>query len=146
VIVTANQDILASWLCKHIGYVPTPNIKCIGQVDHNGNLIGVVGFDGYNGASVSMHVAGHGNWCTRSMLYATFHYPFVALRCRMVIGLVPSGNHAAIRFNERIGFSHRLALEGAHPDGALLLMTMRREDCRFLEARYGKEVRSPARA
>lgn len=145
-IVTSNQDILASWLCKYIGYTPTPNIKCIGQVDAGGDLIGVVGFDGYNGASVMMHVAGRGNWCTRSMLYATFHYPFVALRCKMVIGLVPSGNHAAIHFNKRVGFTVMNEIEGAHPDGSLLLMTMRLEDCRWLEARYGKEVRSTARA
>lgn len=141
-ITTAHQDILASWLCKVIGYVPSPNIRCIGQVDGEGNIVGVVGFDGYNGASVMMHVAGKGNWCTRSMLYATFHYAFERLRCKMVIGLVPSGNLSAINFNLRIGFKLINDLQDAHPDGSLLLMTMRREECRWLEARYGKEIRS----
>jgi len=140
VIVTTNQDILASWLCKKIGLTPTPHIKCIGQINEHGDIVGVVGFDCYNGASVMMHVAGEGNWCSRSLLFATFDYPFRVLRCRMVIGLVPSGNTAAIRFNERIGFEHVNNLVDAHPDGSLLLMTMRPEQCRWLNARYGREV------
>jgi len=144
VITTANQDVLATWLCSRIGLVPSQNIKCIGNVV-DGQIIGVVGFDGYNGASVMMHVAGEGNWCTRSMLFATFDYPFKRLHCRVVIGLVPSGNKEAIKFNERIGFKLENELHGAHPDGSLLLMTMRPEECRWMEARYGKEVRSPAR-
>jgi RimJ/RimL family protein N-acetyltransferase len=145
VITTAHQDILASWLCKRIGYIPSQNVKCIGNIV-DGKLAGVVGFDGFNGASVMMHVAGSGNWCTRSMLFATFDYPFRALRCNMVIGLVPSGNKDALRFNQRLGFKIENELHGAHPDGSLFLMSMRREECRYTEARYGKEVRTAARA
>lgn len=144
-ITTTNQDILASWLCKRIGYLPSQGIKCIGNMI-DGRIAGVVGYDGYNGASVQMHSAGEGNWCTRSMLFAVFHYPFIALKCNMVIGLVPSGNKAALHFNERIGFKLENELHGAHPDGSLFLMTMRRNECRFLEARYGQEVRSTTRA
>lgn len=143
VITTANQDMLATWLCSRIGYVPSPHMKCIGNVI-DGQIAGVVGYDGYNGASVMMHSAGEGNWCTRSMLFAVFHYPFAALKCNMVIGLVPSGNEAAIRFNRHIGFDTAAVLHGAHPDGSLLVMTLSRINCRWLGERYGKEVRSPA--
>ena len=144
-IVTAHQDILASWLCHRIGHMPTQAIRCIGEV-RDGQIIGVVGFDGYNGASVQMHVAGSPGWVTRSILFAAFDYPFNRLKCKMVLGLVPSGNKEAIRFNERLGFQLENELHDAHPDGALLLMTMRREECRFLEKRYGKEVRTAASA
>jgi len=145
VIHTANQDVLASWLCKKIDYIPTPAIKCIGNIV-NGQIVGVIGYDGFNRASVHMHVAGEPGWVTKSMLFAAFDYPFRVLKCNMVIGLVPSGNTDAIRFNTRLGFKVENELIGAHPDGALLLMTMRREDCRWLEARYGKEVRSTTAA
>lgn len=141
-ITTRNQDILASWLCKKIGYTPTPHIKCIGQINEHGDITGVVGFDGYNGTCVAMHVAGEGNWCTRSLLFATFDYPFRALRCKVVLAFVPSGNIDALNFNKRIGFHLLTVIEGAHPDGALYILTMRPEQCRWLGARYGKEVRS----
>jgi len=140
VIVTSNQDVLASWLCKRIGLTPSPNIKCIGQVQDD-ELVGVVGFDGYNKARVIMHVAGEGNWCSRSLLFATFDYPFRQLGCNVVLALVPSGNANALHFNRRIGFDTIVTLQGAHPDGALILMTMRRDQCRFLSPRFGREVK-----
>ena len=143
-IVTTRQDILASWLCKKIGLTPTQHIKCIGQIDAEGQrIIAVVGFDGYNGSSVMMHVAGErdANWCTKSLLFATFDYPFNKLNCKVVLGLVPSGNREAIRFNTRIGFHVENVLKDAHPDGSLILMSLRKPDVeRFLTERFSKRV------
>lgn len=138
-IVTSHQDMLATWLCNRIGLTPSPHIQCIGQVQ-DGKITGVVGFDGYNGASCVMHVAGEGNWCTKSLLFATFDYPFNRLNCNVVMAFVPSGNKAALRFNKHIGFSDPIEISGAHPDGSLLFMTMNKAQCRFLEARYGRQV------
>jgi hypothetical protein len=131
-IVFSRQDLLASWLSRKIGLVPTPHIKCLGRLDSQGNLIGVVGYDGYNGASVQMHSAGVGNWVNREFLYAAFDYPFRVMDCKVVLGLIPSGNVQAIRFNRHVGFTEVTRIEGAHPDGALILMQMRREECRWL--------------
>ena len=59
-----------------------------------------------------------------------------------IVGMVPSGNKEAIRFNERLGFKLENELHDAHPDGSLLLMTMRREECRWLDlARLGRDVK-----
>jgi RimJ/RimL family protein N-acetyltransferase len=141
VIVTAHQDILASWLCKRIELMPTPHIRCIGRVSSDGRtLMAVIGFDGYNGASVQMHVAGEGNWVNREILRAVFDYPFNQMKCNVVLGLVPSGNKAAIRFNEHLGFKLENELHGAHPDGSLLLMTMRRGECRWMGVRHEKHA------
>ena len=131
-ISTKHQDILATWMCNRIGLAPTAQLQCIGRLNAAGAIMGVVGFDGYNGASVMMHCAGEGNWLSRSMLWAIFDYPFRLMQCNVVIGLVPSGNHAALRLNKHVGFKLATVLEGAHPDGALLLLTMRRDECRYL--------------
>jgi hypothetical protein len=108
-----------------------------------------VGFDQFNGASIMMHSAGEGNWLTRDLLWAAFDYPFNICQANMVIGLVPSGNAQAIRFNTHIGFKTELKLDGAHPDGALVMMIMRRQECRFLtprRTRHGQEIQSTAAA
>jgi len=131
-VTTMNQPHLKEWLCDRIGLIPTPDLVCIGNY-LNDKLRGVVGYDGYNGASIQMHVAGEGNWFTKDMLYASFDYPFNACDVNMVIGLVPSGNTEAIRFNTHIGFKTAYTLEGAHPDGALILMTMTKQECRYLK-------------
>jgi RimJ/RimL family protein N-acetyltransferase len=133
-ITTTHQDILASWLCHRIGLTPTSAIQCIGRLSADGNLMGVVGYDGYNGASVQMHVAGDGNWISRQLLWAAFDYPFNTMKCNVVLGLIPSGNKTAIELNEHLGFQIDTVIPHAHPDGALVVMAMYRDGCRWLKA------------
>jgi hypothetical protein len=146
-IVTHDQFGLSHWLRSRIGLVHTPDLRCIGNVLNN-RLAGVVGYDNYNGSSVMMHSAGDGNWLTKEMLYAAFDYPFKVCKVNMIIGLVPSGNTDAIKFNRHIGFIVETVLDGAHPDGSLFVMTMRREKCRYLTRRrsHGQEISTAAAA
>lgn len=145
-IITEGQLILSKWLEAKIGLVGTPHLRCIGNV-LNDKLMGVVGYDNFNGASVMMHSAGEGNWLTKEMLHAVFHYPFDVCKVHMLIGLVPSGNSQAIRFNSHIGFKVDTVLHGAHPDGALVVMTMTRGECRYLHRRsHGQKVEAAATA
>jgi L-amino acid N-acyltransferase YncA len=141
-----NQLELVNWLCERITLAPTSYIQCIGSVI-GGRIKGVIGYDGYNGASIQMHVAGEPGWFTKDVLQAAFDYPFNVCEVNMIIGLVPSGNEDAIRFNTHIGFKTVSTLVGAHPDGALLLMTMERRECRYLNRnRNGQEIQSSAAA
>jgi RimJ/RimL family protein N-acetyltransferase len=132
-VVTDKQGILVSLLCERIGLTPSPDIRCLGTVNSDGEIAGIVGYDGYNGASVVMHVAGFGNWINRDILKAAFDYPFRVMDCKVVLGLVPSGNVEAIRLNKHLGFKVINEIEDAHPDGSLILMAMRREECRWLK-------------
>jgi len=143
-IQTANQEVLARWLCERIGLMPSPHLRCIANVNRDGKILGVVGFDGWNGASCQMHVAGEGNWVTRDLLFAGFDYPFNVAGCRVVLGLVPSGNKQALRFDKHVGFEEVARIKDAHPDGELILLKMRRENCRYLRKQDGQEVISAA--
>jgi len=131
-ITTTDQAELTSWLCERIGLIASPNMRCIGRLNSENKLIGVVGFDGYNGTSVMMHVAGEGNWISRNLLAAAFDYPFRVMGCNVVLGSVPSGNVAAQRLNLRLGFRTDAEIPGGHPDGALYLMSMQRYECRWI--------------
>jgi len=143
-IVTTDQSFLSMWLCRRIGLVATPDLRCIGNV-LNGHLKGVVGYDSYNGASIVMHSAGDDPWLTKDMLWAVFDFPFNVCKVNVVLGFVPSGNKQAIKFNTHIGFKTQCILEGAHPDGALVVMTMARGECRFLNRRsHGQKVEAAA--
>lgn len=124
--------------------MPTPHLRCIGNVTREGKILGVVGFDGWNGASCQMHVAGEGNWVTRELLRATFEYAFKVAGLKVVLGLVPSGNANALRFDRHIGFSEVARIKDAHPDGELIVLELRRENCRYLREENGQEVYSSA--
>lgn len=124
------------WLCERIGYVPSPHFVCIGSVTADGTrLRGVVGYDNFNGASVTMHMAGEPGWIDKAALHAAFDYPFSVLGCSQVLAFVPSGNDAALGINKRLGFEVVVELDGAHPDGSLFVMRMLRENCKWLAPR-----------
>ena len=145
-ITSDHQDYLCSWLCKRIGLTPTAHLTAIGRISGS-KVLGIVGYDGFNGASIQMHSAGEGNWVNRNFLWAAFHYPFDVCKANVVLGLIPSGNTQAIKFNQHLGFKIAATIPNAHPDGALIIMSMTRQECRFLKERvYGQEIQSTSRA
>jgi RimJ/RimL family protein N-acetyltransferase len=58
---------------------------------------------------------------------------------------VPSGNKRALHFDKRMGFKEVARIKDAHPDGELIILSMRRDECRFLEKeKDGKQSYSSA--
>lgn len=103
-------------------------------LEQDGRLVAGVKFDDWNGASVCMHVAAApgAQWMTRAYLNACFDYPFNQLGVRKILGVVRSTNAAARRFDEHLGFELEATIAGAAPGGDLLIYSMTRDRCRFL--------------
>jgi RimJ/RimL family protein N-acetyltransferase len=99
----------------------------------DGKLLGGVIYQGYTGASIRMHVAGFTpRWADRDMLWMAFHYPFEQLGVNKVFGHVHSTNLKALDFNRKLGFIEEARIAGVFRDADLVIMSMRREDCRWL--------------
>jgi len=128
--------VLHNYLLKRIGVPWSVDFRALGRVV-DGELIGVVGYEGFNGASCRMHMAGDPGWMNREFIRKAFNYPFKILNLPMVFGVVPSGNKTALDIDFRLGFTELLKVEGAHPDGALHFLQLKRED--WLESKYGKQ-------
>jgi RimJ/RimL family protein N-acetyltransferase len=109
-------------------------VAAIGLEASSGELLAGVLFDNYNGASICMHVAAvpGKRWMTRDYLRASFAYPFLQLKVRKLLGLVSSANVVAQKFDEHLGFVLETALKDAHPNGDLLVYSMTREQCRWI--------------
>jgi RimJ/RimL family protein N-acetyltransferase len=139
-VITTDQDAIAGWLCPRIG-MPVEDIRCIGSTDAHGRLIGAVGYTDWMDKSVQMHCSGVGAWLTRPFLFAAFDYAFNVAGKAVVIGLVGSANFRALGLNARLGFKVDGRIEGAHKDGALVVMSMRKEECRWIKqkVKHGQE-------
>jgi RimJ/RimL family protein N-acetyltransferase len=113
----------------------------IGVVDddrlgHAGWVRGGVVYTQYTGASIMLHVAGRDEaWMTRDMLRVGFHYPFVQLGVKRLYGLLESANEPALNFDLRLGFRVAAVLPDMFASGAGLVVTMEREECRWLSMR-----------
>lgn len=114
-------------------------IRSAGQqgigVERDGELVGGVLYDDYNGSNIWMHVAGTVGvpWATKSFVRAVFQYPFVQLQCNRITGWVEVSNTKARQLNEHLGFKQEAVLKGAAQDGGdVIIYCMTKGDCRFL--------------
>jgi RimJ/RimL family protein N-acetyltransferase len=113
----------------------------------NGKLLGGVVYSNYTGSggSVLCHMAGWSpHWMTRDLLYVGFDYPFNGLKVRKIFATIPSDNWNAIHINKRWGFRDECTLTDVYPGADMIVLSMQREDCRFLglkpHARVAEEV------
>jgi hypothetical protein len=90
-----------------------------------------------------MHVAAvpGARWMTREFLWVCFDYPFNQLRVNKILGLVDSTNVPAQRFDQNLGFVLEHSIKDAGKVGDLLVYSMTRQQCRFLEMgeKYGRK-------
>ena len=109
-------------------------MQAIGLVKENKIIAGVI-FERYNGQSMWMHVAIEGR-LTPAYLKAIFKYAFIDCDVEKVIGTVASTNVKAIKFDENLGFTEECRIRNAAPDGDIILYTMSKTNCRFIN--YGR--------
>lgn len=110
---------------------------CIADYSAQDQLKGGVLFSDWMGGSVQIHMAGfRKNWVSKSMLYLAFNYPFVQLNVKKLVGLVPEWNYRARNSNLRLGFQIEYKVDDIfnhkNLDNGMYLMTMRKEDCKWL--------------
>jgi hypothetical protein len=126
--------VLYDWIHQRVGIAHSTDFCALGRVVGK-DLIGVVGYNGHNGKSCRMHMAGEGQWITRDFLAVAFYLPFVQWGYEVVFAEVPSGNERALDIDIRLGFQKLDTIPGAHPDGALHFLMMRKENCRWIKRR-----------
>lgn len=124
---------MGKWIQQRGGGFFREGTKCIG-FEKNGELVSGVMYDFYNGASVYAHIAADGKyWMNREYLWFLFHYAFEQLKVNVIIGLVPSYNLQARRFDEHLGFKLLVEIPDADPEGSTLIYIMKKSDCKWLK-------------
>lgn len=121
---------VGAWMGTHGAGYYRDGTTCIG-LEREGKIVAAAMYDGFNGSSIFAHIAITGKM-TREWLWFICYYPFVQLKCEVVIGLVSSANHAAQRFDEHFGFVKQCVIPGGDPQGDLIIYALRKADCRFL--------------
>ena len=111
----------------------SPYATFIGQ-EIDGEVKAVVAFDNILDKSCQMHTAAIvPNWISKDLLWACFDYPFNILKVKVIIAAVASTNEEALKLDRHLGFLDKAYIEDAHIDGDLVILAMRRENCRWLD-------------
>lgn len=114
----------------------------ISNHDTSGKLLGGVIYDGMTSNCIFAHQASFSRkWLGGDMLWIIFDYPFNQLKMGKLAGTIPSTDVKLLEFNKRLGFKEECRIKGAYTDGDLIVMTMTRNECRWLD-RKPKTLRS----
>ena len=115
------------------------DFQAIGRVGVAGQLIGVVGYNGFCGRCCSMHIAGDGNWVSREFIRAAFDYPFNQIGVEYVVSPLGADNHRALKFDKHFGFTELARIpEGWDVGVDLVILKLKKSDCKWL--REGRPV------
>lgn len=132
-VTTENQEHLRGWISGVLGMKFSSYARFIGQ-EIDGQVKAVVAYDNIMDKSCCMHVASIvSNWISKDFLWAVFDYPFNKLGVRVILATVSSNNEEALKLDRHLGFVDKAYIEDAHLDGDLVILAMRRENCRWLD-------------
>lgn len=136
------SDGVGEWIALRAGGKWTPGRGATLGVLSDGNIIAGFGFYEFRGGSVFMDVASDlsGRWLNRRIGWELFRYLFRHLGCEVVLGWIDEVNRPSLNFARRAGFTEVAWVPDAARSGrSLILMSLRREDCKwlpYLEKRY----------
>jgi L-amino acid N-acyltransferase YncA len=137
-ILYGDSPVVKQWMAERFGQVAPQQAHSTIVLVRDGAIRGAVWLENYNGASALVHVVGDGRrWLTRAFAQAVFHYTFNVLGCKKLLGIVREANRDAQRFDEHLGFRRECVIADADPEGALIIYSLKREDCKFLESEHG---------
>lgn len=134
IVVGRQNELFGPWIAQQLDTQWFPGRgETVGLLDTEKGPVAGALYEGYNGASVIVHLAKlPGSILTHDFLWFGSYYPFVQLGVKKLISPVESTNLRSRKFIEHYGFTLEATLKDAAEDGDLLLYTMTKEDCRWL--------------
>jgi RimJ/RimL family protein N-acetyltransferase len=134
-VTTENQRYLGEWLVRILNFALPETTQCIGQLK-DGNLVAVAGYTNFMPKACEIHIGSVGeNWASKDFIWAVFDYPFNKLGVSVILGQICADNTEALKLNRHLGFKVVAEIPDAHMSGDLVIMAMKKEECRFLNIR-----------
>ena len=130
---------VTTWVANKAAADPRSAFCALGyEVD--GELVCGVFYEDYTGSSVTATIAIEpGTMFPREFLREMFSYPFSVWDCKKIIALVADTNEKSKAFVERLGFEREAEIADYYSDGSLIVYSMIKQKCRYLENKHGQE-------
>lgn len=132
-VTTKNQDELRKWFAERAKIDCPKETMCIGQ-EKDGELIAVLAYSGFTENLCQIHVESTDVlWLTRELIFALFDYPFNKVGVKVILAPICKDNIKSLNLCRKLGFEKVAEIPYAHPDGDLVVMSMKRNQCKWLQ-------------
>jgi RimJ/RimL family protein N-acetyltransferase len=122
------------FLAGRIGLALREDFRAIEAVDDYGRIHAMVGYDNWTTNCAEMHCVLDTPAGARRILRPAFEYLFGQQGRRIALARVCADNPRALKLDLHLGFREVHRIRDGRKDGVdLVLLEMRREECRFLQ-------------
>jgi len=122
------------WVLQYLPLKQVEDTTGIVAIDLERNAtVAVCVMDTWTRNSVQAHIIVENPWILRhGFIEECTDFAFNVVGVKLAIGLVPDNNEKALALDKHIGFTEIARIPDAMYDGVgTVIMTMRREDCRY---------------
>ena len=132
-MLVTNIDMVLPMVADRVqAMFPTRDVTGIGW-EHDGTIVAGVVYDHFTGASIMATMAVDNAHTVKEFLWAIFDYPFNQLGVGKILVNVEEANPDSLRMLRKMGFIKEAYIEGVFPSGAMIIMSLVRENCVWLE-------------
>ena len=132
-MLTTNINTVLPMVMNRVpGVFPTHDIVGIGW-EQNGTVVAGVVYDHYTGPCITATIAVDDPHMAKDFLWAIFDYPFNQLGVGKILAYVADDNAPSLKLLRRMGFIKEAYIEGMYTSGALIIMSLVKENCVWLE-------------
>ena len=128
------EESVKQWVAERTGCEITDKTTAIGSLNKKGDIIAGAVYNHYTGKSISSTFAvADRKGLTKRFIKDIFKYPFEQLGVDRIINYVAESNIESRKITEKFGFVHDVTIQGVYPDGNMMVYTMSRENCKWLD-------------
>ena len=137
-MIVTDFDLVSKWVSKQTD-CSIPRVGAtIGWLGSDGITCGVL-YEDFTGSCITATIAiSSGTTVSPKFIWAIFDYPFNQADCKKMLACVKESNLPSQALVERMGFIREAVIADAFPDEAMIIYSVTRETCRYLERRHGK--------
>lgn len=134
-LVIDQSERIGKWVAERVGGGYVEGSYALGVEEDGELIVGVMYNQYYPGASIAIHFASipGKHWARPEWIKHAFIYPFDQLKVHKLVGYVREDNIPARKTDEHLGFTLETRIKNACAGGDILVYTMTREQCRFVE-------------
>jgi hypothetical protein len=127
-----------SWIVgKGECFAPGGGATGLGWV-RDGKLVAGVMYEEFTEASIHATIVAT-EPMVKGFIHKIFDYPFKQLGVDKIIVQTNSSNEESLNLAKRLGFTEEGTIKGAYLDGDRIILTMTKDECRWLKERENEE-------
>ena len=139
-MLTLNNPDTLKWVADATEADPRIASAAIGWLRDDEHTCGVL-YENFTRSSITATIAvSPGAVMPKAFLRAIFTYPFEQLGCQKILALVAEDNHKSRTMLEKMGFIAEAVVMDYYPDANLIIYSLSKQLCRFLEKDDGQEI------